>query len=319
MSEAALAAHKAGKVRVAIGPASISSARSRWIPGWRRVFLPAFQGKAAQTAGDPDALHTYTFIDDFGKALVVLGERDEALGQAWHVPNPETLTTRQVVDLIFQEIGQPAKLSTMGKMMMRIGGIFIPGAREMVEMMYEFEKPFVVDSSKFAKAFGMEATPWEAALRETVLGTGNTPRRRRRNEPLRIGTGRADDRLPRSRVGRTGARRPTALRVPGPRGRPGRSLVAPSWRSARRIGVAFDGFDPAKVAPYDDAKVAELLANPGIVRNRLKIAAAMANARAFLASPGRVRQLRRLRLALRRRPAAAESWRAMQRHARHQS
>jgi len=45
---------------------------------------------------------------------------------------------------------------------------------------------------------------------------------------------------------------------------------------------AFDGFDPAKVAAYDDAKVAELLANPGIVRNRLKIAAAITNAQSFV-------------------------------------
>ena len=45
---------------------------------------------------------------------------------------------------------------------------------------------------------------------------------------------------------------------------------------------AFDGFDPVEVAAYDDAKVAELLANPGIVRNRLKVAAAIGNARAFL-------------------------------------
>jgi DNA-3-methyladenine glycosylase I len=46
--------------------------------------------------------------------------------------------------------------------------------------------------------------------------------------------------------------------------------------------AAFDGFDPAIVAAYDDAKVAELLANPGIVRNRAKIASAIRNARAFL-------------------------------------
>ena len=45
---------------------------------------------------------------------------------------------------------------------------------------------------------------------------------------------------------------------------------------------AFDCFDPVKVAEYDDDKVAELLANPGIVRNRLKVAAAISNARAFL-------------------------------------
>ena len=45
---------------------------------------------------------------------------------------------------------------------------------------------------------------------------------------------------------------------------------------------AFDGFDAVKVAAYDDSKVAELLANPGIVRNRLKVASAIGNARAFL-------------------------------------
>jgi DNA-3-methyladenine glycosylase I len=46
---------------------------------------------------------------------------------------------------------------------------------------------------------------------------------------------------------------------------------------------AFDGFDPEKVARYDDAKVALLLADAGIVRNRLKVAAAIGNARAYLA------------------------------------
>lgn len=47
--------------------------------------------------------------------------------------------------------------------------------------------------------------------------------------------------------------------------------------------LAFDNFDPLKIAGYDETKVAELLANPGIVRNRLKIRAAISNAQAFLA------------------------------------
>ena len=49
---------------------------------------------------------------------------------------------------------------------------------------------------------------------------------------------------------------------------------------------AFDGFDPARVAAYGDDKVAELLANPGIVRNRLKVRAAIGNAQAFLEAQG---------------------------------
>ncbi|MGG1550799.1 MULTISPECIES: DNA-3-methyladenine glycosylase I [Paenibacillus] len=45
---------------------------------------------------------------------------------------------------------------------------------------------------------------------------------------------------------------------------------------------AFDGWDPEVVAQYDDAKMQDLMQNPGIVRNRLKIAAAVQNAKAFL-------------------------------------
>ena len=52
--------------------------------------------------------------------------------------------------------------------MMRIGGLFIPEAKESVEMMYEFEKPFMVDSSKFEKTFGTRATPMREAIKETV-------------------------------------------------------------------------------------------------------------------------------------------------------
>jgi DNA-3-methyladenine glycosylase I len=60
-----------------------------------------------------------------------------------------------------------------------------------------------------------------------------------------------------------------------------------SWstilRKRENYRLAFDNFDPVKVAQYDEMKVAELLANPGIIRNRLKIHAAIQNARSFLA------------------------------------
>jgi DNA-3-methyladenine glycosylase I len=60
-----------------------------------------------------------------------------------------------------------------------------------------------------------------------------------------------------------------------------------SWitilRKRDRYRAAFDGFDPEKVARYDQRKVRKLLADPGIIRNRLKIASAISNARAFLA------------------------------------
>ena len=170
MSEAALAAHQAGKVCVAIGrgsdffgPWALDSSHGD------RVFYPALAGKAASFAGQLDVPHTVTFIADFGKALVILGERDEALGQAWHVPNDQPqITQREFAQLVFEQVGQLPRVSGVSKLMMTLAGLFIPGARETVEMMYEFEKPFVVDSARFEKAFGMKATPIREAVTATV-------------------------------------------------------------------------------------------------------------------------------------------------------
>ena len=59
-----------------------------------------------------------------------------------------------------------------------------------------------------------------------------------------------------------------------------------SWitilRKRENYRAAFDNFDPVKVAAYDEAKILELLDNPGIVRNRAKIRSAVGNAKAFL-------------------------------------
>jgi nucleoside-diphosphate-sugar epimerase len=169
MAESLMTAHRAGKVRVTVarasdfyGPYATNSAAGE------RMFGFAVQGKAASVPGNLDLPHTYTYIDDFAKVLVMLGERDEALGQVWHVPSAETLTTRQFVTLIYDELGQPPKMSGMGRLMMRIGGLFIPEAREVVEMMYEFEKPFVVDSSKFTRTFEVQGTPVREAIKTTV-------------------------------------------------------------------------------------------------------------------------------------------------------
>ncbi len=162
-------AHHAGKVRVAMargsdfyGPCVLGSALGK------RTIVPLLQGKPAEVSGALDFPHTYTYINDFGEALAVLGEHDEALGQAWHVPNSPTLTQRELVTLFFQEAGLEPRFRVMGKLIMMMGGLFIPAAKEMVEMAYEFEKPFIVESEKFVKTFCNIATPHNTAVRETI-------------------------------------------------------------------------------------------------------------------------------------------------------
>lgn len=180
ISKAAFEAHRAGKCRVTAGRGS------EFFGAWglstavmgERTFYPILKGKPAQLIGDIDAPHTHTYIADYGKALVILGENDDADGQAWHVPNDNPrVTQREMVKMIAEEAGVEPKMSTMGKGMMWFGGLFIPAAKETVEMMYEFEKPFVVDSSKFENTFGMKATPMHEAIKETVAWFKSHPQK----------------------------------------------------------------------------------------------------------------------------------------------
>jgi nucleoside-diphosphate-sugar epimerase len=170
MAEAALAAHRRGDLWVTL--ARGSDFYGPWVTGsilGERVFRPALAGKKAEFIGRTDLPHTFTYIGDFGRAMALLGSRDEAGGQAWHVPNDcPTVTQAEVARLIFAELGLPARFSGMGRAMLAIGGLFIPAARETMEMMYEFEQPFIVDSSRFESSFDLRPTPLAEGIRSTI-------------------------------------------------------------------------------------------------------------------------------------------------------
>ena len=174
MARDLLAAHDAGRVQVAIGRASDyfgprGGAQSNL---GDRLFPAALAGKTAGVLGDPDQPHTYTYIPDIGEGLAVLGEHPDAPGQVWHLPNdPDTRTTRQLVDVVYRQAGQPrGRVRAMPPLLLRALGVVNPGVRELVEMQYLFAEPFVVDSSKIANKLGVEATPIEQALAETLRG-----------------------------------------------------------------------------------------------------------------------------------------------------
>jgi nucleoside-diphosphate-sugar epimerase len=172
MARDLLAAHDAGRVEVAIGRASDyfgprGGAQSNL---GDRLFPAALAGETATVLGDPDQPHTYTYVPDIGEGLAVLGEHPDAPGQVWHLPNdPDTRTTRQLVDLVYRQAGHPrGRLRTMPPLVLRALGLVNPTMRELVEMQYQFAEPFIVDSSKIANKLGTEATPLEQALADTL-------------------------------------------------------------------------------------------------------------------------------------------------------
>jgi nucleoside-diphosphate-sugar epimerase len=178
MATELLAAHEGGRVEVAIGRAS-----DYFGPGGGaqsnlgdRVFPAALAGKTATVLGDPDQPHTYTYIPDIGEGLAVLGEHPDAPGQVWHLPNdPDTRTTRELVDLVYRHSGQGrARLRRLPPLLLRTLGLFNPTVHELLEMQYQFEEPFIVDSSKIADRLGARATPIELALAHTLTSYRQT-------------------------------------------------------------------------------------------------------------------------------------------------
>ena len=88
----------------------------------------------------------------------------------WHLPNdPDTHTTRQLVDIIYRHAGHPRRQAAPCRaLLLNVLGLVNPTMRELVEMQYQFEEPFVVDSSKIATKLGVLATPMEQGLEQTV-------------------------------------------------------------------------------------------------------------------------------------------------------
>ncbi len=133
-----------------------------------RVIGRALEGKPAQVVGDPDQPHSYSFLPDIGRALAVVGTDERAVGQVWHVPNAPARTTRQLIAMIADKIGHEIKVAPTPKFILQVLGLINPSVGELIEMLYEFEQPFVVDGGKFETTFGMGATPFAQSIPATV-------------------------------------------------------------------------------------------------------------------------------------------------------
>lgn len=162
-------AHRAGDVPVAIGRASdFFGAGAVESSAGERFFDPILAGKTVRVIGDPDALHSHTYLPDFARALIELGCHDEALGEVWHVPTAEAVSVRRFFEMAAAAVGTTPKLVPTSKPMLRLAGLFVPILREFPEMWYEFAEPFVLDSSKIQRAFGLRPTPLEESVQVTV-------------------------------------------------------------------------------------------------------------------------------------------------------
>lgn len=133
------------------------------------VLDPLSKGKKASWMGSLKFKHSFTYTPDAGKATALLGNTESAYNQVWHLPTAEDpWTGKEWIDAIAGEMGVQARTQVATKPVVRMLGWFMPIMREMVEMMYQYDRNYVFNSDKFNRHFAMRPTPYPEGIGEII-------------------------------------------------------------------------------------------------------------------------------------------------------
>lgn len=133
------------------------------------VIKPLNSGKKANLMASAGFKHSYTYTPDAGKATAILGNTADAYNQVWHLPTaPNPPTGKEWVEAVARELGVKPKFQVAPKFLVRIIGLFVPIMKEIVEMMYQYDRDYVFDSSKFEKRFDFRATSYQDGIKEVI-------------------------------------------------------------------------------------------------------------------------------------------------------
>lgn len=175
MWQEALAAHEAGRAKIAEARASDFYGPGLTDQGMfgERLVPRLLAGKAVSVLGDPDAPHSWSYVPDVAELLASLGTTpdESALGRPWHVPTAPPRSSRAMVAALAAAAGleRPPTVRRVPAAVLRAAGLFSVQLRELQETRYQFDRPFVIDSSAAEEAFGLEPTSVEEAAKATVV------------------------------------------------------------------------------------------------------------------------------------------------------
>jgi len=173
MAQEALAAHRAGRLRVAITRPS-----NYFGPGYDQsghaIFERAAHGKPVQLLGRGDQPRSVSFVPDAGAAMAAVGTSESGWGRVWITAIQPPLTQQEFADRVWQLAGQQgsARTAFITPGMMRFAGMFSPTIRAAIEMSYEFDRPFVASSAAFESTFDVAPTPLDDAIATTLRAFG---------------------------------------------------------------------------------------------------------------------------------------------------
>jgi nucleoside-diphosphate-sugar epimerase len=133
-----------------------------------RFFARLNKGAAVEVMGDADQPHSYSYTPDVARGLAILGTHEAAVGRAWHLPVAAQLTSRELIERFAAAAGRPVKLRRVPRWLLEGVGMVVPLVRAVVEMLYQFEMPYVLDDADFRRTFGIGPTPLDEAIDATL-------------------------------------------------------------------------------------------------------------------------------------------------------
>lgn len=171
-----MAAHERGDVQVACGRASDyfgPGATNVAIFG-DRFFERLAAGKPVELMGNPELARSYSYLPDVARGLMILGTRPETTGRVWHLPVAHQGTTLDLVAQLAAQLGVAPSHKVVPRWLLRTLGVAIPLLSAVAEMVYQWERPFVVDDAQFCATFGVAPTDIEVAVRDTAAALSHT-------------------------------------------------------------------------------------------------------------------------------------------------
>jgi len=136
----------------------------------REMVLNKFAaGKKANWLCSLNYKHSFTYTPDAVKATALLGNTNDAYDQVWHLPTADNpLTARELIEVIAGEMAVKPRFQVAPKFLVRIMGLFVPIMKELVEMLYQYDRDYVFDSNKFEQRFNFKPTPYLEGIKQIV-------------------------------------------------------------------------------------------------------------------------------------------------------
>ena len=133
------------------------------------VFKKFKVGKKADWLASVNYKHSITYTPDAGKATAMLGNTEDVYNQVWHLPTASNPPTgKEWIEMIASEMGAKPRFQVATKFIVQIMGLFVPVMKELVEMLYQYDRHYVFDSKKFEERFNFKPTPYTKGIRQII-------------------------------------------------------------------------------------------------------------------------------------------------------